>query len=167
MALSKPLSNATLSPCRTYRYSLHRLWKLNAGNLLVIGLNPSTADENTDDPTVRRCIGFARSWGFGSLTMANLFAYRSTNPEGLRVPEDPVGPENDWWLVHLARASACVVCAWGAVGALNGRSTDVRALFRTELPELTLCHLGLTKSGQPRHPLYLRRDLRPQPWTKA
>src|SRR5687768_16866498 len=104
---------ARFSACRTYRFELWRIWDEDGPKLNVIGLNPSTADENLDDPTIRRCIGFARDWGFGGLVMTNLFAYRSTDPKGLAAVDDPVGPNNDYHL-EIAACSGTPLAAWGA-----------------------------------------------------
>jgi hypothetical protein len=96
--------SAISSPCRTYRYSLFRVWNPKFPSVMFVGLNPSTADEQEDDPTVRRCVGFARKWNFGGLILVNLFAYRSTDPAGLLEAEDPVGPGNDKHILASARA---------------------------------------------------------------
>jgi len=142
---------ATLSGCRRYRYSLSRCWDSALPTVLFVGLNPSTADALRDDPTVRRCVGFARDWGFGAMTLANLFALRSTDPAQLWTANDPVGPDNDDWISQLVESAAKVVAAWGAHGGLNDRDRRVLKL----LPEV-YC-LGRTREGHPRHPLYLAR----------
>lgn len=103
---------AEFSPCRRYRYGLYRGWQLGTGFAMFVGLNPSTADETADDPTIRRCIAFARAWGYGALFMANLFAYRATNPTEMLAQADPVGPENDATLARLAAQADVVVAAW-------------------------------------------------------
>jgi len=149
--------SARFSPCRTYRYGLWRRWGVGH-TLMVVGLNPSTADETQDDPTIRRCIGFARAWGFGALRMANLFAYRAVSPERLRQAADPIGPENDRSLQELADGAGLVLAAWGVHGTLGGRDAEVLRL----LPELQI--LRLTRDGHPGHPLYLPAGLKPQPW---
>ena len=103
--------HAVFSPCRTYRYALSRVWAADKPYALFIGLNPSTADETLDDPTIRRCIDFAKRWGYGGLVMANLFAYRATNPSEMKAATDPVGVANDEWLIgctllnHRTRAN--------------------------------------------------------------
>ena len=150
--------SARFSPCRTYRYGLWRRWG-PGHTLMVVGLNPSTADETQDDPTIRRCIGFARAWGFGALRMANLFAYRAISPERLRQAADPIGPENDRSLQELADGAGLVLAAWGSHGTFLGRNRAVRRL----LPDLHI--LRLTRTGEPAHPLYLPADLTPQPWS--
>ncbi len=152
---------ATFSPCRAYRYTLTRTWG-GTLPLVVIGLNPSTADESLDDPTIRRCMAFARSWGHGGLVMLNLFAFRSTDPKGLEAPGlEPVGEDNDRTIVEETKGRR-VLCAWGVHGALFGRAQGVSALLRAHGRELVA--LGLTKEGHPRHPLYVRGDTLPVPF---
>jgi hypothetical protein len=148
---------ATISPCGLYRYALWRVWSTNIKPLLVIGLNPSTADAYKDDQTIRRCINYASDWGMGGLLMGNLFAFRSTCPSGLSSIADPVGPDNDAWLLRMKDAAGMVLAAWGNHGDFRiERTAAVLELF----PELY--HLGLTKNGNPRHPCRLARALRPE-----
>lgn len=152
-------SRATFSPCRRWRYSLSRsIQTLDASDdtLTFVGLNPSTADETTDDPTIRRCIGFAREWGYGRLKMVNLYALRSTDPKALWLADDPVGPENDHWLSLAFGGSDFIVAAWGA----NARPDRV-AQFAETFSGWRFHALGVTKDGAPRHPLYLRADSTP------
>jgi hypothetical protein len=149
--------SACFSACRRYRYSLWRRWGPGPA-VMVVGLNPSTADAIHNDPTIRRCLGFARAWGYGALCMTNLFAYRALDPARLKRVKDPIGAENDHSLQQLARGAALILAAWGNHGGLHGRDLVVRGL----LPELHI--LGLTRMGQPRHPLYLPRGLQPQLW---
>ena len=152
LAESVPVRRAaTLSRCRLYRYSLTRAWDPALPTILFIGLNPSTADSTQDDPTVRRCIGFARDWGYGTMTLANLFALRSTDPAQLWTAHDPIGPNNDEWIRRMADSAAMVVAAWGAHGGLLGRDRHVIAM----LPSVQC--LGRTRAGHPRHPLYLSK----------
>ena len=150
---------AVFSPDRQYRYLLRRRALLGAETTcLFVLLNPSTADETVNDPTIRRCLGFARSWGFGHLVVANLFALRSTDPKPLYQHPDPVGPDNDR---HIAEASAearLTIAGWGNHGELRHQGEYVRLLL--DKPK----HLGLTKQGHPRHPLYLRADTAPLDW---
>lgn len=155
-------TDATFSPCRTWRYMLTRCWATHLPILAVIGLNPSTADETRDDPTIRRIRGFAELWGYGGLHMLNLFALRSTDPRGLRAVADPVGPENDAVIVY-GTAVGDVLCCWGTHGFYMGRDQSVLRLLRPF--SRRLLHLGLTKDGHPKHPLYLRGDTAPQEWT--
>jgi hypothetical protein len=149
-----------LSPCRTYRYTLWREFGDQGGDgyAMFIGLNPSTADEVNDDPTIRRCIAFAKSWGYGALCMANLFAFRATEPADMFAADDPVGPDNDSYLVKLAQDAGVVVAAWGTNGIHMARDRAVRDL----LPNLQC--LRKTQAGHPGHPLYLPGDLRPVPF---
>ena len=132
--------------------------------MAFVMLNPSVADAEADDPTIRRCIGFARSWGFGGLVAVNLFAWRDTHPSGMKRAADPVGPEGDAPILEAARLASLTVAAWGVHGAHLGRGSQVAALLRAAGP---LHHLGLTKDGHPRHPLYLRGDARPERWRDA
>lgn len=152
------MRSAEFSTCGTYRYALRRTWLTTAAQVLFIGLNPSTADEKSDDPTIRRCLGYARSWGYGSLTVANLFAYRATDPADLRAASDPIGPLNDQWIVDLASKADLVVAAWGNHGRFAQRWKDIVV----KLDEI-YC-LDLTKQGQPRHPLYAKKNLVPWLW---
>lgn len=146
---------ARLSDCRTYRYELWRTWDESKPYAMFIGLNPSTADETEDDPTIRRCINFAKSWGYGGLCMANLFAYRATQPEDMKKASDPIGDKNDETLILLAENAGVIVGAWGNDGVFLNRSEDVRAL----IPEINV--LKVNKSGEPAHPLYLKSTLTP------
>ncbi len=156
---------AIFSDDRVYRYSLWRFWDRSKsglnGAVVFVGLNPSTADETNDDPTVRRCINYSRDWGFGGLVMLNIFAYRSTDPKNLKQIEDPIGPQNDLTIKNISSHAAVTVAAWGAHGDLLNRGFKVMSL-------LTRPHyLALTKDGAPRHPLYLRKDLKPIPFEKG
>jgi hypothetical protein len=148
---------AVLSQNGVYRYELSRRWS----SLPVLGwvmLNPSTADASIDDPTIRRCMGFARRWGFGGIVVRNLFALRARHPRQLRRHADPIGPDNDSYLARCGDDDLTVL-AWGAAGGDRGRR--VQHLFHQR--SLRLCRLAVTKSGQPAHPLYLRADLVPVP----
>lgn len=128
------------------------------GVCLFIGLNPSTADHRTNDPTVRRCIDYTLRWGYGVLVVCNIFALRSTDPKGLYRVEDPVGPENDRHLVQNVAEADLVVCAWGNHGKLHGRGDRVRELIE---PHADLYCFGVTGPGYPKHPLYLKKTLKP------
>ena len=112
-----PLDNgAELSDCGLYRYLLTRTWDAQCERVVFIGLNPSTADATEDDPTIRRIIGFARSWGYGGVDMLNLFAFRATDPSDLKAAVDPVGPKNDRYLAEYTSRSHATVAAWGVHG---------------------------------------------------
>ena len=152
--------SATLSTCRQYRFELWRRWGHGA-YAMFIGLNPSTADETADDPTIRRCVGFARAWGYDAMCMTNLFAYRATLPADMKKAADPVGWEvNDRRLRHLAAEAGVVIAAWGAHGAFMDRGANVRRMLPGGLH-----YLRLTKDGHPGHPLYLPASLQPVEWT--
>lgn len=153
--------SATVSGCGRYRYELWRRWG-HGPTCAFIMLNPSTADDVQNDPTIRRCIGFARSWDFGCLLVGNLFALRSTQPEALFDAEDPIGPMNNHALEVIVRTTDMVVVAWGAFGPYLGRDAQVLRLIH-HAGGIPLA-LRLTKERrQPAHPLYLPADLKPQP----
>jgi hypothetical protein len=153
-------AHACISGCGQYRYALWRRWAPGPQVLFVM-LNPSTADQVRDDPTIRRCIGFAASWGYGSLAVANLFAYRTASPKILMRAARPVGRANDRWLLRLAAESSQVIAAWGNWGGLLGRDQQVREALAP------LHALSLTRQGQPRHPLYVKSTARPMVWLGA
>lgn len=148
-------ADAKLSDCRNYRFALWRTWDDSKPFAMIVGLNPSTADEVKDDPTLTRCINFAKSWGYGGVCMTNLFAYRATDPKDMKAQNDPIGAENDIWLNKLANDAGIVVAAWGNDGSYLGRSNMVVEM----LPNLH--YLKMNKSGEPAHPLYLKADLIP------
>lgn len=150
-------TDAFISRCGTYRYALWRRWACGPQVLFVM-LNPSTADHRNDDPTIRRCIAFAASWGFGAVAVGNLFAFRTPFPSVLRLAAQPIGRANDRWLQRLAAESSCVIAAWGNHGSLMGRDEQVCALLRP------LYVLSLTRQGQPRHPLYVPGSARFNGW---
>ncbi len=145
---------ADFSPCKTWRYTLRRTWDRAKPRLLWILLNPSTADETRDDPTNRRGMGFAYSWGYGSLVFCNLFAVRTPEPAEMKKASDPVGPQNNIWILGEAHEADKIVLGWGVYGSHLGRDRDVLRLLR----DFELYCLGRTKGGHPKHPLYLRRD---------
>lgn len=148
---------AQFSGCRTYRYALWRTWSQGDGHVMFIGMNPSTADETQDDPTIRRCIGFAKAWGFKGIYMLNLFAYRATRPRDLNDVDDPIGPQNNEFLKMYFEPAGLTVACWGTHGVYWNRNRDVIELLGLE----NLSCLGLTKNGQPKHPLYLKSDITP------
>jgi hypothetical protein len=160
-------ATAEFSADRVYRYALTRQWS-DASPAVFVMLNPSTADAFVEDPTVRRCLTFARQWGAGGLTVLNAFALRSTDPRALDRHADPVGPDNDAVIRrHLAAAAgAPVVAAWGADKAVraHGRDAALCAMVREATGQVLAC-LGTTKDGAPRHPLYVRGDARPRAWS--
>lgn len=158
------MSNALISDCEKYRYWLTRSCENmfpEKGSALFVMLNPSTADANIDDPTIRRCIGFARSWDCNSLTVANLYAYRATKPSELWKCNDPIGPDNDRWLWKLAKEHGDIVCAWGDQ-AKPERVKEFKKIAKEA--DVKLWCLGTNKSGSPKHPLYLKADQKLVKW---
>lgn len=153
------LSRVWYSACESYRYGLSRVWDKTRPAVLFVMLNPSTADEHRNDPTVARCETRARRMGFGGLAVANLFAFRATRPADLKRAAEPVGPLNDAVLAHWAQEAEMVIAAWGVHGAHAGRAAQVAG----SLPEDTRV-LGLTRHGHPRHPLYVAFDTMPANW---
>ena len=173
-----PLQRAArFSRDRRYRYLISRTLanptpgraRCGEGNgskdgLLFVMLNPSIADAQSDDPTLRRCMAFARQWGFSRLDVVNLYARICTNPRRLFEGPDPEGPRNNFWIRHATANAALIVCAWGNSG---GEKAAIRARAVTRLLAASgraLHHLGLTASGAPRHPLYVPGSARPVLW---
>jgi len=161
---------ATFDETGRYRYRLWRRLGDGSTRVCFVLLNPSTADATRDDPTIRRCVGFARAWGFDRMDAVNCFAWRATDPRALRTAWDPVGPRNDAAIRRCAREADLVVAAWGNHAALLGRSARVCRIL--EETGASLWSFGVTGAGEPRHPLYLRRDatltpLRPRPSASA
>lgn len=154
---------ATISPCTCYRYSLRRTWQPGGRVVCFIMLNPSTADAEEDDPTIRRCIGFGKSWNFDALEVVNVFAYRTTNPSVLAMVTDPEGPENDAAIQQAAGRAEMVVCAWGAHEMGAGRAMQISAMLKKR----PLYCLGMTKTVRPKHPLYVSGDQQPILWRGA
>lgn len=155
-------SRAVYSECELYRYSLTRVWDASGERALFIMLNPSTATEVQNDPTVERCERRSRALGFGAFRVLNIFAYRATDPRDMKRADDPVGPDNDAALLDGLAWGDRVVCAWGTHGAHQGRGAAVEALLRRTGRELL--HLGLSKAGHPKHPLYIGYAVQPQIW---
>lgn len=149
---AKAFGSAVISECGNYRYRLERTWDSDKPAVAFVMLNPSTADASEDDPTVRRCIAFARSWGYGRLIIGNLFALRSSDPLILKVHPEPVGPFNDLHLLQIAKDAEEVVCAWGAHGSLRARDDEA---LRFLSGKRTVA-LKRTNDGSPGHPLYIK-----------
>ena len=156
-------AGAQFSGCLTYRYKLWRLWS-DEPPVLFIMLNPSTADADRTDPTVERCVRYARAWGDGGLLVCNLFALRSTDPQELYKHIAPIGTRNDEAILAEAERASRIICAWGNHGRHLGRSYYLRRLLEDNGFDLWV--LKLTSKGEPNHPLYLRRDLQPTAWIK-
>ena len=147
--------DAILSEDRKYRYVLSRIWDESKSMVMIIGLNPSTADETIDDPTIVRCIDFAKNWGYGGIYMLNLFAFRATLPKDMFSVENPIGDENDKFIEKYSKLSDKVICAWGNDGNFKNRSQYILSNIENKF------YLKLNKSGEPAHPLYLSKDLIP------
>jgi len=152
---------ATFSPCRRYRYKLSRSWGPGP-HLAFLMLNPSTADESTNDPTVERCERRARRDGFGGVAVFNLFALRSTNPDALYSAKDPIGPNNDEHLLALDGFES-VIAAWGTHGALYDRGTKVAAMLHSR--GVVLAALSVNRDGSPKHPLYVANRTKAVRWS--
>lgn len=158
-------SGAEFSDCEQYRYSLWRTWTndgLNGRLCAFIGLNPSTATETVDDPTIRRCVGFCKSWGFDGYVMLNLFAFRATDPRDMKAHVEPIGDRNTYAILNWANCCSQIVAAWGNHGTHLNRAADLSYDLRDH--GYKIHHLGLTKTSQPKHPLYLRADTQPVVW---
>ncbi len=155
-------STAIYSPCERYRYALTRIWQPDGEKVSFIMLNPSTATEVQNDPTVERCERRARALGFGSFRVCNIFAWRDTDPFKMRKSSEPIGPENDSAIIESCTWADRVVCAWGTHGEHLKRGPQVERLVRET--GVTPYHLGLSKHGHPKHPLYIGYAQRPEPW---
>ena len=158
-------STCKFSECKTYRYALRRTFanitrRSHAKYVAWIMLNPSTADESNNDPTIERCERYARRWGYDGIIIANLFALRSTDPKALYEHPDPIGPDNDLYIHSAALASDLLIAEWGVHSKLKKREETVLSLLRHD----NLYALKVTKGGHPSHPLYLRSDLKPTLW---
>jgi len=150
-----------------YRYLLWRRWALSCESVVWVMLNPSTADAEIDDPTIRRCVGFARDWGYGGIYVVNLYGLRATDPDELLGHPNPVGPRNDDYITAAISRVACIVAAWGGEAGRRAhaeRTHAVMDLLRTlAIPRC----LGLTQTGHPRHPLYVPAATPLVPFTPA
>ncbi len=152
-------TGAVFSPDRVYRYALWRNWAPIGKRVLFVGLNPSTADETHNDPTIRRCIGFARSWGCSGIAVGNLFGFRATRPAALKKASDPVGEHNREWLATMSQVLDLTIVCWGNHGRFMQQDHSV-------IPLLVNPHcLQLNSSGTPAHPLYLKKTLFPKSFT--
>ena len=155
-------SVAVYSDCERYRYDLTRIWDQSAGRVTFVMLNPSTATEVQNDPTVERCERRARTLGFGGFRVTNIFAWRDTDPKKMRLAKAPIGPENDAAIKDACAWSHKVIAAWGNHGAYLERGAEVaKVLHQSGRPIL---HLGLSKQGHPKHPLYIAYSQKPEAW---
>lgn len=152
---------AELSECRKYRYVLWRRWQWQgyANQVMFIGLNPSTADETEDDPTIRRCVRFAKDWGYGGILMMNAFAFRATQPADMLAANDPIGPANDEAFGYRRNQVGLIVAAWG-----NHCPAERVVGVQHALGSRPVMCLGKNKNGSPKHPLYLKADTKPEPF---
>jgi len=155
-------STAVYSDCELYRYLLTRVWDPAGRKALFIMLNPSTATEVQNDPTVERCERRARTLGFGAFRVTNIFAWRDTDPRRMRAVTDPVGQENDAAILESCPWADQVICGWGTHGAHLDRGVQVEKLLRGA--GHAVYNLGLTKDGQPKHPLYIAYKQLPELW---
>lgn len=160
------ISGAQFSHCDRYRYSLWRTWTekgLDGRLCAFIGLNPSTATHEQDDPTIRRCIRFCKDWGFDGYVMLNLFAFRATDPADMKFHNQRLYMEevrNTKVIDQITDIVDMIVCAWGAHGTFLNQGEAIRDYLK----EKPLHHLGLTKGGYPGHPLYKRASTKPIRW---
>jgi len=155
-------STAVYSDCERYRYLLTRVWEPAGRKALFIMLNPSTATEVQNDPTVERCERRARTLGFGGFRVTNIFAWRDTDPKKMRAAAEPIGAENDAMIAQSCDWADQIIAAWGAHGEHLQRGVAMEALLRGM--ELPVFHLGLTKAGHPKHPLYIAYTQQPALW---
>ncbi|KAJ57514.1 hypothetical protein ACMU_03130 [Actibacterium mucosum KCTC 23349] len=156
------VSRAKYSDCEHYRYLLERVWDGDRGVLMYVMLNPSKANERDNDPTIERCQRRAVQLGYGGISITNLFAWRETHPSLLKKSSAPVGPANDRVMLNAARGAKTVLAAWGVHGTWMDRNRVVLLKLKNAKPPLV--HLGLTKEGHPRHPLYVPYAQQLQPW---
>ena len=144
--------SAYLSTDKQYRYTLHRIWDDKKPMIMFIMLNPSTADSNNDDPTIRRVINFTKSWGYGGVHVVNLYAFRSTDPKGLKETQDPIGKDNIFHIQSLIGHVEKVIYAWG--------NNEQEPKWLYDLVATPYC-IDVSKKGVPKHPLYLKKELQP------
>jgi hypothetical protein len=145
--------SAELSPCEKYRFHLERRWDITKPVLCFVMLNPSTADAESDDATIRKCIGFAKRWSYGSISIVNLWSYRSTDPKALYLLGSPAHESDDAFIVAKALAADKVICAWGRHGDYRGRGRQVLALLRAA--GIRPHAIKVNRDGTPAHPLML------------
>lgn len=152
-------SGCTLSNDHKHRYKLWRTWDSKLPKVGFIMLNPSTADHTLDDPTIKKCMAYARKWGYGGIIVVNLFGFRSTDPRALKKMKlgDAIGKHNAQYIFQVINTCELVVAAWGNDGSLHPSAKTLKHFNKVRV-------LGLTKSGHPKHPLYLKGDLKPIPW---
>jgi hypothetical protein len=157
---------AEMSDCGTYRYRLWREWDRVLPVIAFLMLNPSTADDQVDDPTITRCLARAVKGGYGRLDVVNLFALRASDPDVLLTHADPLGPGSHavTSVLEATGRASTVICAWGAHPAAAPRAVDVMHMLGVTGMDGKLCHLGLNKDGSPKHPLYVAASTHPKPF---
>lgn len=160
--MTRTRSDAVLSADGAYRYELRRTWAEEIPPVLWVMLNPSTADATDDDPTIRRCAGLSKRWGYGGIIVRNLFALRATHPAVLLGHPDPVGPDNDLWLTDDLLDHEKIICAWGVTGKIHDRAPAVVKMFRAA--GVDLWALGFTMAGSPKHPLFVPNVTELEQW---
>lgn len=158
MLLAVEGSGAEFSSDRKYRYTLWREWDKSKGTVAFVGLNPSTADETRNDPTVRRCINYAKMWGYGKMFMLNIFGFRATDPKVMKAEKSPVGPDNMQKIMDTVKECDLVVGCWGSHGVHSEQGRLVWDVLNSE--GVKVHTFGVTKSGHPKHPLYLSKNLK-------
>lgn len=154
------LREAAISPCGQYRYTLGRAWDRSLYRVTYIMLNPSTADANVDDATIRSCCRLAKDWGYGGIWVVNLFAWRATDPRELADADDPIGPDNNNAIERAVIFSDFTICAWGAHKMAGARAKEVLSIIQ-QRKQHAHC-LGKTKAGAPKHPLYIKTGTAPE-----
>lgn len=153
---------ARISDCGLYRYILSRRWESLFSDDIIgwIMLNPSTATAETNDPTIRRCINFAKGWGCGGIDVVNLFSYRATRPADLEAKAadsfDVIGPSNDEAIMHMLLNRRIIIAAWGGHKIFEDRKRKV-CKMASDIGVKLMC-MGTTEDGSPKHPLYLPND---------
>jgi len=150
--------HAVFSPCGRHRYDWYYRWA-DGPCVMFIGLNPSRANGHRTDATVRRCIAYAKRWGFGAVRIVNLFSWIDTDPAAMKLAAEPVGPRNDRHIKARAADADLIVAVWGIHGSHFGRDRVVKRIFQGRLYAL-----AVNNDGSPSHPLYLPKDLRPFPY---
>ena len=159
------ISVATYSDCERYRYALTRIWDPSGKKVAFVMLNPSTATEVQNDPTVERCERRARALGFGAFRVCNIFAWRDTDPRKMRAASEPIGEHNNQAITDACYWADTVVAAWGTHGEHRSRGPSVEQIMRKAGKPLH--HLGLSKAGHPKHPLYISYATQPVVWDKT
>ena len=153
--------DAIISKCGNYRYSLSRIWDKDKPLVMFLMFNPSTADTDRDDPTIRKCIGYAKNWGYGGILVGNLFAFRSSDPLDLLYSDNPIGKHNGEYLEKMFDKSSIIIFAWGNQKILDKIYDGPFKDFSKNKNREKYYYLELSKRGTPKHPLYLKKELKP------